>query len=624
MAIPKDSRPNIPANRQGLIISIAFLGFALCLLVGGAFLIILLIGAQAQVETTDPSGPVITATPRDQVRPMPEPSYLYQVQFGDDLQSIAALLETPVDSLAAVNGIISQTVLLPGQKLLVPGLPASIQAQPTPLPPAPPATVLVGNPNSETIRQKLSNSQNNWQTLWADFQMADYGPSAYIGSPRIYRAQVWLNPVGFESNGYEGDNNHGPPGQSLELFGLFSGDVASAHALAGGLHIDRSPQQKEAILSPSAAASTELLRNRRLRAMLLPSSAKWARQPGSFQVEGEEEIAGRMTIVVNWINLAGQREDRLWIDAATGLILRWQEFGAENYQTLMADTIVSAIALNQAMPANRVFTPGAVWRTEFYAGPQAEPLSPAPGEDGSVYALVLPYASRKAGPITPAPEGFQVADTPLHFLYPNQLEQAVKSKGSASIPVNLLANGYLIGQTEMGLPWGLRCERSPDGRRIAFTTGSDGVNNPDLSVRWFNLDNPEMVFQPMPAFTTEYFSFAPLGDKLAVFARHKETFTGGIYLIDLVSGEYKLLLEMEQANSLVWSPEGDYLAFIGQKAGEIKSAIYIVHIKLVEVIDVQIIDFSFYIPSNWSGQIWQHQLPQTPGGLERCASPPVK
>ncbi len=48
---------------------------------------------------------------------------------------------------------------------------------------------------------------------------------------------------------------------------------------------------------------------------------------GTYRVTGREEMLGRENLIVDYINLAGQRVATLWLDLITGLPLRKRYYG---------------------------------------------------------------------------------------------------------------------------------------------------------------------------------------------------------------------------------------------------------------------------------------------------------
>ena len=80
------------------------------------------------VSTATPASPP-TITPTPTVTPTPTPA-LYTVQPGDTLDSIAAGLDTTIEALAQLNGILNPQRIFPGQALRIPtGGAGEVEAQ---------------------------------------------------------------------------------------------------------------------------------------------------------------------------------------------------------------------------------------------------------------------------------------------------------------------------------------------------------------------------------------------------------------------------------------------------------------------------------------------------------------
>jgi hypothetical protein len=61
--------------------------------------------------------------------------------------------------------------------------------------------------------------------------------------------------------------------------------------------------------------------------MLFPAWS-FALRDGEFRAARQEELAGRQALVVDYVSRAQMVTDRFWVDAATGLILRWEDLPA--------------------------------------------------------------------------------------------------------------------------------------------------------------------------------------------------------------------------------------------------------------------------------------------------------
>jgi hypothetical protein len=171
----------------------------------------------------------------------------------------------------------------------------------------------------------------------------------------------------------------------------------------------------------------------------------------------------------------------------------------------------------------------------------------APPPEMLVLFEATPAPFRPADPVgTPAPEGFDPSSSyvgmkiipgdsvhqPTSFLgdlyalaEPPAPDGILSAPGSAS-------NGYLLGRVDFGAVSGGWCDRSTDGRRLAFNWVQPGMEtNPATHLRWFELTAPGAVHEPDPELNLQSsVAFAPTGYTLAFFACKQEAC--GLYLLD--------------------------------------------------------------------------------------------
>jgi LysM repeat protein len=529
-------------------------------------------------------------------------AYLYRVQPGDSLEKIASELNLPLEKLSEQNQIDPYALLLPGQELVV--VPGVMVNPPQPTLPVPPeAERLRQNNDSATITQRMGTSNSQWQTLWVDAQTLDYGPAGYIGAPRLYHAQTWVE----------------KPAQSLELFGLVGENPSSVQLIREGTRYQLSPEHELPEISAWDESRESLLQNERLRRMVFPQTAPWLNQEGHFESVDQEKVAGREAIVVDWFNQAGQRPARLWLDAITGVVLRQQEFGGPGFETLVADTIVSEILYDLEIPRDTLFDPHLI----SYQGYAMLSNEQASSGDAEEPAFLVSPETRPRLPLDPAPPNFDPAPGWLHFQFGDPPQQQEALGSSDTEPAELFADGYFLDLIDIFPPWGLRCTRSPDGERLAFTLAGDGVVPPDSTLRWLNLQAPGDIYEPLPGFQAEYFTFAPDNRHLAVFGYDPQDSFRGVKIVDIGTGESRSLMPMFRVDSLIWSPDGTHLALVGQKEGSPQSAIMIVHVRLGELIFERPVELTGGTQEfSWSSMAWGLEFPLPMGGMEACAQPP--
>jgi hypothetical protein len=357
--------------------------------------------------------------------------------------------------------------------------------------------------------------------------------------------------------------------------------------------------------------------------MVFPSTSIAVTQPGFFRAVRSESMLGRQALVVDWRDQYGQRRLRLWIDTRTGLLLRQQEFGGDNFDLLLSDNQVTALALDLSDPPEQL----ALAMQKI----QHAPSTPVQGV-ASTPLILLPtptaaiqLENRPALGQQPAPPGFDPSHTRLDFEFPNNLEYSNASSGTAAIPVNLFADGYLIGATRFGLPWMLRCARSPDGLRLAFNTFTDGASLPDNALRWLDLRDPSILYQPLPGLHAIDFAFSPDSQKLAVFAASNTVDQAGVYLITLATGDYKKVLSLADARSLLWSPDGEFLALIGVEQPGDDEQLLVLHLRSDQIsFRADPLPSGAPLPDDWPIADWGLAFPVIAGDLQTCSNPPAE
>jgi len=461
--------------------------------------------------------------------------------------------------------------------------------------------------SSDAISGRLLESAELWSTLWIDVQAAKLGPPSYHGAPRLYRLQAWVS----------------QPAQSIQLFGLLAADPASLYIFRGWRGDYLNPLLGLSYTKEAAATPDALLENDDLRQMVFPSTSIAVTQPGFFRAVRSESMLGRQALVVDWRDQYGQRRLRLWIDTRTGILLRQQEFGGDNFDLLLSDSQATSLALDMNNPPEQL--------TLAMQKIQSAPSTPIPGVVSTPLILLptptaaIRLENRAALGQQPAPPGYDPRHARLDFEFPNNLEYSNASSGTAAIPINLFADGYLLGATRFGLPWMLRCARSPDGLRLAFNTFTDGASPPDDALRWLDLRDPSILYQPLPGLHATDFAFSPDSQKLAVFAASNTVDQAGVYLITLATGDYKKVLSLADARSLLWSPDGEFLALIGVEQPGDDEQLLVLHLRSDQIsFRADPLPAGAPLPDDWPIASWGLAFPVTAGDLQTCSNPPAE
>jgi DNA-directed RNA polymerase specialized sigma24 family protein len=476
----------------------------------------------------------------------------------------------------------------------------SPQASPVPPPLLRP---LSAGSTTQDVIQRLTSSQSLWSTIWVDAQLTLNGPVGYIGPPNITFEQAWIDQ---------------PARRSIELSGKSSTYPDWVYMLDGstGTQIDRKTTQRQDF------PSDQLLKSEQLRAMVFPLNSDWLSSGGSLVIGKLGSYIGRQALQVNVVNAAGFIQVQLWVDVETGIILREIRFSGDRSQIQTADFSINKITYNHQFP-------------EILLDPQARLAfgfsSDAGGQVGKLeYNLAPSENSLSHQPFAAglAPNGFNPAQAQLFFQYPESYDT-----GTASAIVDVLAGGYTLGRAQFGNPWTMICARSPDGGKIGYVSQPSGLGPGDASLYWFDLQNVDLVHQVSGDLAVDNFAFSNDGKKLAFFGRQAGQARGAVYIYELQKGELQPLLERNSADSLVWSPDDQYLAMTSAPTMfGTRDAL------VVDVHDGNIVAHDRY---NWQGDFtldplspdwptlsWRSpkgsllKFPVTMGGLSACVQPP--
>ena len=567
-------------------------------------------GQELQPGSASTASPAPTSTP-----PL---TLVYQVEPGDSLPSIAAKLGIPAQNLAELNRLEMNAELHTYQELRLAfeqppwesGISEADRRASPRMEPLDPGA------DPEEIRRYLALSDGRWGSAWLDGRFINYGPQGYVGPPAAYRFQTWAN----------------QPDQRLEISGPLTAGPSLAALSVGGLEYMIYPDSGQVQVRPAEAGQSSSW----MGDLLLPSHSRWFELPGELRVVDRGEIAGRQAVVVDWMReetgeesgMGDQNPDRLriWIDALTGVILRNQYYGGVNAQTLLYETVVTAIEFEVKLPA--LFDPYAARQVRFASDPSGQPLpSPAPGSE---VPIPEPAPGHTRLPLQPPPPGFDPAHSQLTFQYPADYRS--EDPESPAPVVELFADAYTLGSLELADPWGMRCHRSPDGKKIAWLTPHQwGLESRTVQPGWFGwleLSNVRDVQIPHNALEVFDFAFAPDSQRLALLAS-QESMPYKIYILNTVSGENTVVGELMWAESLVWSPDGQHLAMMASSG--IQTEALVMRVQDGEIVYRTAVESSeAYSPDrpadwpapDWPGHEWGVKFPDDNYGLEGCILPP--
>lgn len=285
----------------------------------------------------------------------PENALLYTVQTGDTLESISADTNVPLEIIVALNDLETDSPLVPSEQLVIglgtqPSVPPTFWP-PTPVTPAPAAEPLTYKSSSDQIRRRLVESVDLWHTLWADAQIRTTSKN----ETHVEREQVWISqPAQMRwLTGPLGDNPRlarTTNGNQTAWIDLDSGESLELNDDSGGFVI---PSDLDRVIFPEK---------------------HFAYRGGVFRLFNTEKIAGRQAVAVDWTDDEGHLVDRFWIDAYTGVILRWvhipKEYPDASGKVIPSEIEITAIAYDIDFPPETFDT----------TAPTAYEFSPAYGD----------------------------------------------------------------------------------------------------------------------------------------------------------------------------------------------------------------------------------------------------
>ncbi|HSO27169.1 MAG TPA: hypothetical protein VLS48_03810, partial [Anaerolineales bacterium] len=224
---------------------------------------------------------------------------------------------------------------------------------------------------------------------------------------------------------------------------------------------------------------------------------------------------------------------------------------------------------------------------------------------------------------SPAPPGFDPAWTRLTFRYlPQNPDDSPALSNLDTGKVHLYADGFYLGSTTLPAnPWLVACDRSPDGYRLAFKERFPGAGWQSGRLAWLDLRQPDRLQSATFDVAVTAFAFSPDGLRLAVFGLGQPY--GALLVYDTMTGEATQLLELVDAQSLVWSPDGAYLALIGiLPEGEAGEQVLVVEAASGELVYRAAYDLGSRVPPPDAPiTTWDVRFPVEQGNLGACVHP---
>ncbi len=500
----------------------------------------------------------------------------YTILPGESLADIAQRLNLSVGHLLTLNQLAADAQLTAGDKILVSlgrigstqspssrqtrqigelkafsgesEISQDISANTTPPP------NLDQQSSMDEIIARWKISQDLWQTLFLEGQWVDYGPVNMIGAARSQRFQVWIK----------------QPVSSLIKMGPLGSVPNETHLITSEMHlISETGQPKQlAWWQPDALP---VISDSPLRTILSPYQFSHSLDPQNIEITGEGKAAGRATIMIEALAADYSRFFRMEIDAQTGILLRLQVF-TPDLNTLLAELVVTQMHLDPEFDDDNLFDPLRIEDGQFtndfhYPFPEGAQISSKTHPELEIRAL-------EAENFSPAPEGFDPGASQVMFQY----LQFPGEQSTAVSRVQIIGDGYFVGELSLNPFWQVSCRRSEQGNTLAFFSRAKVENQTPMGFYWVNLSQPGEVYFTMPDLQITDLAFRPDGKKIAVIAQQLNSSNSGLFLLDQVTGENELLLSFEQAALIRWKPDGQYISLFGVESGEQQAAWMTIHI----------------------------------------------
>jgi DNA-directed RNA polymerase specialized sigma24 family protein len=538
--------------------------------------------------------------------PFPTPTsqgMFYELKPGETLSSVAARLGISAKALRHYNRLPADARLIAGDRIALP--PSSLQSVPTPTPVVPtPEVEPRSTPSSSMeIMAALSRRNFSWQTLWMDAEILDYGPAGFVGPPEITRNQLWLS-----------------QSQFLDLVGSTDGVPDVVFLRNQESLYAAQPSIGQVWFSKMQSPSSISLLEGKLSGLFDAIFFRSQDIKGNLRITGNDVIVGREAWRVDQTDTDGNLLTRFWMDTRTGFILDSQTFGGQDHQTLLSEVRVKSISFDVDFPDQSMFDPNLPWRGgyagDYTGGPQADTL---------LSSSPVPALGHEPLQYIPALNGFDPGAYPLTFQYPSDY-----LAGEAGPRVDVFAGMYYLGKISFGNPRTMICSRSTDGDWFAFVSQPSRNPGPGTQLHLINLRTLNQITPDLPGpLSVTQFAISPDHRKLAFFGYDSQFDPGGLYLMNLDTGETSKLLTMTNARSLVWSPDGNFLGLIGLHENQVQEDVI--------VLDVRDSTIKFTQPfvgnagmtgvqagDNWPMKNWGAEFPVSMESLGDCVNPSGK
>lgn len=528
---------------------------------------------------------------------------IYTIRTDDSLMSIAKQFNVNFYGLRRNNRIPGETDIQARQKLWLFSDPGNVNMN---------LTKYLAQHETEVSQEKfayqqlplirrLETSISTNSLMWLEGMLIQYGPEAYIGPPKIEIVQAWLT-----------------PDKALYLIGNEQQELQEVWLLEEQHQYMATPgtEQPWTHAWKPINLDSKYLNSLKLFSDTLSGNPDFS--PIVMEISDEEYIwLGRQTTGYDFKDIHSVLHERHWVDNETKINIRRQIFKILEPTTITKEVIITKLEEGNNAPVG-LLDPRIPWRGGFALNYLSQPASM---NKTLIFPDQLSQRARLEADSKPKiQEQFDFSQAQLTFQYPQILPDTHR------IPVEIFVENQYLGTAELGNPWTMICNRSPDGNMLAYVSQPGTNPNQASRLQLVDLRHPDNKWQLLPTdMGIESFAFSPDSKFLAVFG-YTGSFTEGILIIlEVGTGRSYWVDYLGEVSSLAWSPNGKQIALIARyQNSSFLEEIFIYNHETGEIVYRQPLDFSNPQPVDWPTEEWGIEFPVEMGNLSVCSTAPQK
>jgi hypothetical protein len=248
----------------------------------------------------------------------------------------------------------------------------------------------------------MLESATNWLSIWMDGTITQYALDGSETPPQISHEQVWID---LSMNRFRVLS--GPMEGMAEKFKACDGitilemDLKSGQSQSYPLPGFAQVKQFVPTLEPGFAYPQPLWGQMGTQLSQLAFSSDFAQNEGTFKPVATELVAGRETVVVEWMFAQNDMPSwRMWLDTKTAVILKMQTFGKEGGETIQSEAVVNQVIYDDIFADSLFRAPASLPQFGDVSGRASEPaetrVEAQSGRDalGELYFFTLPRQAR--------------------------------------------------------------------------------------------------------------------------------------------------------------------------------------------------------------------------------------